>query len=90
MTDGSNGSKELSLIRDMARTQYSSEGQVEIDSNAEISMSEDNGAYVQAWVWVSFAGTSLDYYCPGCDKLHIACDCAEEDKFYIDTLGVIE
>lgn len=38
----------------------SEEGTIEIDKNAEVSEGDDNGAYVQAWVWVSFHGTDLD------------------------------
>lgn len=47
-------------VRNMAREQWSEEGTLEIDDNAVISDGDDNGAYVQAWVWVSFAGTQLD------------------------------
>ena len=39
-----------------ARSQYQSEGEIEIDENAKLSRAEgnpDNGAFVQAWVWVS-------------------------------------
>lgn len=36
------------------------DGEVEVDANAEVSEGEDNGAYVQAWVWVDFSGTQLD------------------------------
>lgn len=32
----------------------------EVDDDAKVSEGDDNGAYVQAWVWVSFAGTALD------------------------------
>lgn len=28
------------------------DGQIEIDDNAPVSLSDDGGAYVQAWVWV--------------------------------------
>ena len=34
--------------------------EVEIDQNATISEGDDNGAFVQAWLWVDFAGTDLD------------------------------
>ena len=34
-----------------AREQYQDGGSIEIDNNAEISKS-DEGAYVQAWVWL--------------------------------------
>ncbi|MBI3835031.1 MAG: hypothetical protein HY287_11945 [Planctomycetes bacterium] len=36
------------------------EGELEIDDNAIVSLGADNGAYVQAWLWVDFASTSLD------------------------------
>ncbi len=40
----------------LAREQWHKEGEVEIDDNAKVSLSEDQssirGAYVQAWVWV--------------------------------------
>jgi len=39
-----------------ARSLYQSEGEIEIDDNARVSRAEgnpDNGAFVQAWVWVS-------------------------------------
>ena len=47
-------------IREMAHDFYHREGEIEIDFNAVVSEGNDNGAYVQAWVWVSFAGTDLD------------------------------
>ena len=39
-------------FRHRARELYHYEGQVEVDSDAEVSLGEDAGAYVQAWVWV--------------------------------------
>jgi hypothetical protein len=40
----------------LARDQWQEEGEVEIDDDAVVSMSEEGeevtGAYVQAWVWV--------------------------------------
>ena len=41
------------------------DGQIEATPLTFLSMtirplSEDNGAYVQAWVWVDFSGTQLD------------------------------
>jgi hypothetical protein len=32
----------------------------QIEDDATVSEGDDNGAYVQAWVWVDFAGTALD------------------------------
>lgn len=41
-----------------------SDGDIELgsegDSNVMVSEGEDNGAYVRAWVWISFEGTFLD------------------------------
>ena len=38
--------------RAAARKRYHNEGTCEIDENAVVSVSDDEGAYVQAWVWV--------------------------------------
>lgn len=38
--------------RDAARRVWHRGGEIEIDDFAEISRGDDNGAYVQAWVWV--------------------------------------
>lgn len=35
------------------------EGVLEIDDDSVISEGEDNGAYVQAWLWVDFYGTKF-------------------------------
>lgn len=48
-------------IVEMARNDYRvRDGELEIDDNAVVSHGEDNGAYVQAWVWVGFGGTKFD------------------------------
>jgi hypothetical protein len=39
--------------RDAASSLRGYEGETEIDGNATVSMGDDDGAYVQAWVWVS-------------------------------------
>ena len=38
----------------LAKKQYHNEGTLEIDEGATISRGAENGAYVQAWVWVEF------------------------------------
>ena len=43
-------------IVNLAREQYAKAGEIEFDSDAAVSEGDDNGAYVQAWVWVSFEG----------------------------------
>lgn len=39
-----------------AKRQYHNGGEIEIDDNARLSMSEDGGCYVQAWVRVGKEG----------------------------------
>lgn len=41
-------------IRARARELYCEEGEIEVDGNARISHGDDDGAYVEAWVWVPF------------------------------------
>lgn len=36
------------------------EGELELDDNARVSEGDDNGAYIQTWMWVPFDGTTLD------------------------------
>ena len=33
---------------------------LEIDGEPKVSEGDDNGAWVAAWIWVDFSGTSLD------------------------------
>jgi hypothetical protein len=40
-------------FRTRAKQLFHDEGQVEVDSNARVSTGSDDGAYVEAWVWVS-------------------------------------
>ena len=47
-------------IRKMADAKLGKDGELEFDSDAKVSEGEDNGAYVQAWAWISFVGTDLD------------------------------
>lgn len=44
----------------MAEKELNSEGELEFDCYCAVSEGDDNGAYVQAWVWIDFAGTPLD------------------------------
>ena len=39
--------------RNAAHDLKSREGELEIDDTAPVSMGDDDGAYVQAWVWVT-------------------------------------
>lgn len=45
-------------IIELAREEYRLD--TKIDDNAPLSEGDDNGCYVQAWVWVSFGGTPYD------------------------------
>ena len=47
-------------IIELARQQHQQEGLIEIDRNAQVSEGNANGCYVQAWVWVDFAGTRFN------------------------------
>lgn len=51
------------LIREMGQLN-AVEGEIEVDDNAVISEGADNGAYVMAWMWVSFVDTPLDKKTP--------------------------
>jgi hypothetical protein len=39
--------------RDQARAEWVREGAIEIDDDAQVSVSSDGGAYVQGWLWVA-------------------------------------
>lgn len=36
------------------------DGELELDLDAKISESDDNGAYIETWMWFSYDGTELD------------------------------
>lgn len=44
--------QEDDLYREAASEMYENDGSIEIDGSANISRGDDDGAYVQAWVWV--------------------------------------
>ncbi len=50
----------LETIRQMAKDEFTVDGDLEFDEEAKVSEGNDNGAYVQAWKWVSFANTPFD------------------------------
>lgn len=50
---GADQDETVDQYREAARTKWEEEGECEIDDLAVVSVSEDGGAYVQAWVWVS-------------------------------------
>jgi hypothetical protein len=39
-------------FRAQAKELYGEEGQIEVDGNARVSGGNNDGAYVEAWVWV--------------------------------------
>lgn len=51
--------KSTEWFRSRARDLYHEEGQIEIDVDARVSIGGDDGAYVQAWVWVQSEGKNL-------------------------------
>lgn len=46
--------------RQAAKNLHHREGEIEIDNDAVVSKGNDNGAYVQAWVWVSDEDLELE------------------------------
>jgi hypothetical protein len=44
--------KNMNEYREAAKRIYGKDGAIEIDQNAPVSEGSDEGAYVQAWVWV--------------------------------------
>jgi hypothetical protein len=55
----------LAAYRAAARELHQDDGTCEIDDGATVSMGDDPGAYVQAWVWVPNAEAGL-HDCDGC------------------------
>jgi hypothetical protein len=47
-------------ILELGRATLAREGELEFDDDAIASEGDDNGTYLQAWVWVDFSGTNLD------------------------------
>lgn len=41
-------------VRQAAKDQYHSDGEIEVHTGAPVSRGDEPGAYVQAWVWVYF------------------------------------
>jgi hypothetical protein len=39
-------------FRTRAKELYHEDGEIEVDSDARVSIGDDDGAYVAAWVWV--------------------------------------
>lgn len=73
--------RELAII-ELAREEHGRDGECEIDDGATLSEGDDNGTYVQAWVWVSFEGTPFDkesmrLTCPHCGGV----DSLPKDQF---------
>src|ERR1017187_5655377 len=55
----SNSNETDEKYRAAAAEQYEHDGTLEIDVDAPVSLSEDGGAYVQAWVWVNASTIGL-------------------------------
>ena len=47
-------------IIQLAKERFEKDGELEFDDEPKMSESDDNGAYVQAWVWIDFTSTELD------------------------------
>ena len=44
--------KNAEWFRSRARELYHEDGEIEVDGDASVSIADDEGAYVAAWVWV--------------------------------------
>lgn len=42
----------IDQYRNSAKKHFHSDGEIEIDDKAAVSKGDDEGAYVQAWIWV--------------------------------------
>jgi len=57
--------EEVKKVIDAARAGYAMDGMIEVDTDAELSISEKafhgsvDGCYVQAWVWVNFEDAGI-------------------------------
>lgn len=54
------GSRHHQEVLALARQDTRVGDELEIDDDAKLSEGDDNGCWVQAWMWVDFTGTPLD------------------------------
>jgi len=47
-------------IRQLAVETRSDDGDIEFDDDCAVSESSENGAYLEAWLWIAFDGSPLD------------------------------
>jgi hypothetical protein len=60
-------SDEESAFLIQAQDEWAKDGEIEIDDHAVVSVSDDGGAYVQAWVWVDGPEDDDGFEeCPSC------------------------
>ena len=69
--------EETKKIIDSARRGYAMDSMLEVDPNAELSLSEDvygrvDGCYVQAWVWVNFEDAGITIGDENADGIEVA------------------
>lgn len=53
--------QQIEAYRRAARENHYRDGELEIDGNAVVSLGDDPGAYVQAWVWVTAAEAGVPH-----------------------------
>ena len=49
---------DLAVVK-AAQDEWNRDGEIELDDDAIVSWGADDGAYVQAWVWVNFEAAGL-------------------------------
>lgn len=56
------------IYRAAAEKKWSQDGECEVDEGATVSPSDDAGAYIQAWVWVSDEDAGIKTKCRTCKE----------------------
>lgn len=57
-------------FRAVAKEKHHDEGSIEIDDAAIVSRGDDDGCYVQAWIWVSDDDASIGNACDHCYEVY--------------------
>lgn len=52
LRDAARENKRIRQFQQIAREEFNRDGELEFDDECTVSLSEDNGAYVQGWKWI--------------------------------------
>jgi hypothetical protein len=67
---------------------HGKEGELEIDDNARVSKGDDDGAYVEAWIWVSDEDAELGERCDECDALIPTSEPSEVNEHHAESCSL--